>query len=79
MKRLAALIALSILLATAAASAAVSTPEEFLGYRAGVRFTPHDRMLAYFYALAEKSDLLTVHEYGETYEGRPLVYLALRR
>lgn len=39
----------------------------------GERFTPYDRILAYFDALTGHSDLITVEKIGETYENRPLV------
>src|SRR5438309_8694501 len=57
----------------AAAHAQVPTPEEFLGYKLGDRFTPYDRILDYFNELAKRSNLITVEKFGETYEGRPLV------
>ena len=70
-KRLiAALVVLSV---AALASAQVPTPEEFLGYKLGDRFTPYDRILDYFNELAKRSNLITVEKFGETYEGRPLV------
>jgi len=53
--------------------AQVPTPEEFLGYKLGDRFTPYSRILDYFHALAQKSPLITVQQFGETYEHRPLV------
>src|SRR5213075_3583770 len=57
----------------ALAQTAAPTPEEFLGYKLGDRFTPYDRILDYFNELAKKSNLITVEKFGETYEGRPLV------
>ncbi len=53
------------------------TPDEFLGYRAGDRFTSWDRILGYFDELAKKSNLITVQKFGETYEKRPLVLAVL--
>src|SRR5437588_5672185 len=49
------------------------TPEEFLGYKLGDRFTPYDRILDYFNELAKRSPLIRVEKFGETNEGRPLV------
>src|SRR5437879_9465546 len=57
----------------AAAHAQVPTPDEFLGYKLGDRFTPYSRILDYFNELAKRSNLITVHQFGETYEHRPLV------
>src|SRR5947209_13906307 len=49
------------------------TPDEYLGYKLGDRFTPYARILDYFNELARRSQLITVHQFGETYEHRPLV------
>ncbi len=53
--------------------AAVPTPEQFLGYKLGDRFTSWDRIVEYFDELAKHSNLIAVERIGETYEGRPLV------
>lgn len=55
------------------AQSAIPSPDEFLGYRIGDRFTPHHRILAYFDELARRSPLVSVEQIGETYEHRPLV------
>lgn len=55
------------------AQTAVPTPEEFLGYEMGERFTPHHRILEYFNELTRHSNLIAVRQIGETYEHRPLV------
>lgn len=70
-----ALFALLTLLAstTPAQTAAVPTPDQFLGYGMGERFTPYHRILEYFDELQAKSNLITVQQIGETYEHRPLV------
>src|SRR5690349_3288714 len=49
------------------------TPEQFLGYGMGERFTPHHRILDYFNELARTSPLVKMRQIGETYEHRPLV------
>jgi hypothetical protein len=49
------------------------SPEEFLGYRIGDRFTPHHRILDYFGELAKRTSLVSVRTIGSTYEDRPLV------
>ena len=67
-------LALVLLFAFAtAAFAQTPTPDEFLGYKLGDRFTSWDHILDYFNELAKKSNLITVQTFGHTYEGRPLV------
>ena len=60
-------------LATLASAQTIPSPEQFLGYNLGDRFTPYDRILSYFDELTKRSNLITVEKFGETYEGRPLV------
>ncbi|HUP45292.1 MAG TPA: M14 family zinc carboxypeptidase [Thermoanaerobaculia bacterium] len=72
-RRLAVTGALLLWAAAAGAQQAIPTPDEFLGYSLGSRFTPHHRILDYFGELARSSELITLHTFGETYEGRPLV------
>lgn len=60
-----------------AAPAAVPTPSEYLGYKIGSRFTTYDHILGYFKALEVASPLVKVHEFGHTWEGRPLVYAVI--
>src|SRR5262249_22271201 len=57
----------------ASAHAQVPTPDEFLGYKLGDRFTQYSRILDYFDELARRSPLITVQRFGESYEHRPLV------
>lgn len=70
LNRLTAIVVLAVALT---AHAQVPTPDEFLGYKLGDRFTPHEKILDYFDELAKRSKLITVHRFGETYEHRPLV------
>src|ERR1051326_6339528 len=61
-------------------SAQLQSPEQFLGYKPGARFTPHYTILNYFNAVAQaKPDMVKLEKYGETYEHRDLVlaYIAL--
>jgi hypothetical protein len=55
----------------------VPSPQEFLGYPLGSRFTHHDHIVAYFEALAAASDRMVLEPYGTTYEGRPLLLAVL--
>ncbi|MBT1703099.1 M14 family metallopeptidase [Chryseosolibacter indicus] len=50
------------------------TPKEFLGYELGDRFTWHYRVVDYFKHVGDVMPNIDVHQYGETYEGRPLIY-----
>ena len=56
---------------------AIPTPDAFLGYTLGDRFTPYARILDYYDELARRSDLVTVQRFGETYEHRPLVLVVI--
>ena len=57
--------------------AAIQSPADYLGYQLGERFTEYARSTAYFRYLAEASPRIILEEYGETYEGRPLVLLTM--
>jgi Zinc carboxypeptidase len=73
LRRLSVVLLLLVVASGAIAQSAVPTPEQFLGYKLGDRFTPWDRILDYFRELAKQSPLITVQQFGQTYEGRPLV------
>ncbi|MEL6615874.1 MAG: M14 family zinc carboxypeptidase, partial [Bacteroidota bacterium] len=75
MSRLAALA--SVLLLASGVSAQVPSPEAFLGYALGERFTPHHRVVDYVTAVAEASPRVSMQVYGETPEGRPLIALVI--
>src|SRR6266550_3066756 len=66
-------VVLLAFLPLAASLHAQPSPDEFLGYKIGERFTPYSRILDYFDELAKRSKLITVERFGETYEHRPLV------
>lgn len=55
------------------AAAQTKSPEEFLGYKLGERFTPHHKIVAYFEHVAEENSNVQLQFYGETYEKRPLL------
>ncbi len=71
------LVALSVsLLLILFAKAQLKSPEEFLGYKIGTRYTPHWRVVSYFQHVAQyAADNVKLQQYGETNEGRAL-YLA---
>lgn len=56
---------------------AIPTPEQFLGYPVGSRYTRHDRLLDYLRELDRLSDRVTLQDVGQSYEGRPLVALLI--
>lgn len=51
----------------------LQSPQDFLGYEPGERFTRHHTVVSYFEHLDKASPLLQLHQYGETNEGRPLL------
>ncbi|MDX1641063.1 MAG: M14 family zinc carboxypeptidase, partial [Balneolaceae bacterium] len=55
----------------------LQSPEEFLGYELGQRWTPHHNVLDYVTHIADESDYAIIEKYGETYEHRDLVYLVI--
>lgn len=58
----------------------VKSPEQFLGYKIGARYTPHFNVVNYFREVAATaSNMVKLEEYGRTNEGRPLLlaYIAL--
>lgn len=56
----------------------LQNPSDFLGYELGTKFTPHYRVMDYFEHVAEAvPSRVSLRQYGETYEGRPLVIATL--
>lgn len=54
--------------------AQVKSPEQFLGYPPGSRYTPHFNVVNYFKQVAEAApNMVKVEQYGVTNEGRPLL------
>jgi hypothetical protein len=51
----------------------LQSPERFLGYDAGDRFTRHHDIVAYFRHVAGQSPYVHLKEYGESYRHRPLI------
>lgn len=55
------------------AAAQIKSPQEFLGYQLGTRYTPHYKIVSYFQYIAQAApESVTLQQYGETNEGRPL-------
>jgi Zinc carboxypeptidase len=66
-----ALIALTMLCSL---NAQLKSPEEFLGYKIGSRYTPHWKIVNYFnHVAANAATTVKLDKYGETNEGRPLL------
>lgn len=56
------------------AQTVIRSPEQFLGYALGERFTRHHRVVEYMEHLASgSSGRMTTRSYGQTNEGRPLM------
>ena len=54
--------------------AQLKSPEEFLGYKIGTRYTPHWKIVSYFQYVANTLPAtVKIQQYGETNEGRPLL------
>ena len=55
----------------------IQSPAQFLGYELGERFTEYHQSVQYFKYLAAQSDRISLNQYGETYEKRPLINLVV--
>src|SRR4026209_608981 len=50
------------------------SPDAFLGYKIGTRFTPHWKIVSYFHHVAANASAnVKLEQYGQTNEGRPLL------
>jgi hypothetical protein len=64
---------LFLLLISKSLFAQVSSPDDFLGYTLGSKFTPHFKIVNYFtHVAASNAQQVKMQQYGTTYEGRPL-------
>jgi len=77
MKNLSVLFVLFLFSLRPAFTQELQSPEEFLGYEIGTRFTRHADVVKYFEFIAENSSLVQYHTYGKTNEFRPLTYAAI--
>ncbi|MEB2773877.1 M14 family metallopeptidase [Algoriphagus sp. D3-2-R+10] len=71
------LLSLFVFSITTSSWAQIQTPEQFLGYKPGDRFTPHHRMVVYFEHIAANNPNVQLIQYGETNEKRPLIVAIL--
>ncbi|MBS1512631.1 MAG: zinc carboxypeptidase [Bacteroidetes bacterium] len=54
--------------------AQLQSPDQFLGYQLGDKYTPHYKIAAYFNEAAkQKPSVMKLEQYGVTNEGRPLL------
>jgi hypothetical protein len=67
------LLFLFLILGTKTLFAQIPSPDEFLGYPLGTKFTPHQKVVDYFKKVAAGSKNLQLQTYGKTYEGRELL------
>lgn len=51
----------------------LKSPDEFLGYELGSRFTPHYKVVAYYEYVASQLTNVKTQQYGQTNELRPLM------
>ena len=71
LKRLLSLHGLLLIACTVLAQ--LKSPEEFLGYKIGTRYTPHWKVVNYFQYIAQAlPKSVRLQQYGETNEHRPL-------
>lgn len=66
------LILLFFLSPQSKAQNSLQSPEQYLGYELGSKWTPHYKVMNYFRYVSEQSPLVTFQQYGTTNEGREL-------
>ena len=66
----------ALLFITSLAFTQVKSPDQFLGYKLGSRYTPHYNIVNYCKQVAEAApNMVKLEQYGTTNEGRPLILL----
>jgi len=71
------LMSLLVVYSVSAQDGQLLSPAQFLGYEAGTKFTRHHRVVDYFEYIADNSPQVQFMPYGQTFEGRPLVTVAI--
>lgn len=72
MKRI--ILAATVFLFVFTATAQLQSPDQFLGYKLGSRYTPHWKVVNYFeYVAGYLPKNVKLQQYGKTNEGRPLM------
>ena len=70
-KRLLFVIALFVFISS---TGQIKSPDDFMGYKIGTRYTPHWKIVNYFqHVAANASANVKLEQYGQTNEGRPLL------
>lgn len=64
---------LFLLVGLSVTDAQTKSPDEFLGYALGSKFTAHDKVIDYFKYIGGKEKNIKIVNYGKTYEGRELL------
>ncbi|HPJ04651.1 MAG TPA: M14 family metallopeptidase [Bacteroidales bacterium] len=72
MKRALTAAAVAVAVTLSLSSQELMTPEQYLGYKPGEKFTLQHTLTDYFMHVAEHSPNASYIRYGETWEGRPL-------
>ena len=73
MKRFTTLLSILLLL-TVANAQNVPSPEAYLGYKIGTKYTRHHKIVEYFNTVAKaRPDMVKLEQYGLTNEGRELM------
>jgi hypothetical protein len=63
-----------VLLVVVSAGAQLKSPDDFLGYKIGTRYTPHWKIVNYFQHVAMNASAnVKLEQYGQTNEGRALL------
>jgi hypothetical protein len=63
-----------LLVTTGLFGQSLQSPEQYMGYKIGTRYTRHHKIVEYFRSVAQaKPDMVKLEKYGETNEGRELV------
>jgi len=74
MKKIAAVLMALIIVSLPGYAQNIQSPEQFLGYAIGSRFTRHNEVVAYYKSVAMSNpSMVKVEKYGETNEGRELL------
>ena len=74
MDRKLACFMLVLLMSAGLVQAQLQSPEQFLGYKIGDRYTPHWRIVDYYkHVAANAPSMVKLQQYGQTNEGRPLL------
>lgn len=77
MKNLSVVFAVFLLSLQPSFTQELQSPEKFLGYEIGTRFTRHADVVKYFEYVAKNSGKTQYHTYGKTNEFRPLTYAVI--